>query len=255
MTRRYFKVGGRLVTKIFNASRFVLMQLERGAGVKEAAKDISSITEPLDCALVDRTRKVVSQSTEAFEKFDYAVALQHTEDAFWNFCDYYLELVKVRSYSEEDTPARRSAFATLSWSIKTFLRLFAPFLPYVTEEVWSWSFAEDDKDASVHTTNWPSLEEVSSVSAAESPLTFDAAMEVIGKIRGAKTGAQKSLKWGVSSLEVKGPGENRSALEPVLADVLRAGNVDENCVKLIDAPKSEDGLFEVVVALSESAPQ
>ena len=86
---------------------------------------------PMDIAMIARLREVVAQASEAFEGFDYARALQDTEEAFWEFCDHYLEMVKSRSYSEEDTPGRRSALAALSIVLKTFLRLFAPFLPYI----------------------------------------------------------------------------------------------------------------------------
>jgi valyl-tRNA synthetase len=86
-------------------------------------------------------RGSIEQATKAFEGFDYAAALQAAEEDFWTFCDHYLELVKLRSYDEEDTPERRSAVAALAWGLRVFLRLLAPFLPFVTEEVWSWRFA------------------------------------------------------------------------------------------------------------------
>ncbi len=137
---KVFKVGRRLCTKVFNASRFSFMQLDR-VGASEQLLPLDEIQEPLDRAFVERLRDTVAHATRSLESFEYAGALQITEEVFWEFCDDYLELVKVRSYADEDGPARRSALATLQLALRTFLRLFAPFIPFVTEEVWSWRFA------------------------------------------------------------------------------------------------------------------
>lgn len=250
-----FKVGKRLVNKVFNASRFVLMQLDKDDG-KTALPGVEHITEQLDLALVDRLRKTFTQATKAFEAFDYATALQVAEDDFWNFCDHYLELVKLRSYSEEDTKERRSATAALTWGLRTFLRLLAPFLPFVTEEVWSWAFASaDGRDRSVHTSAWPCVEEVTSVDLPEHENVFEAAVELLAAIRGAKTVAQKSLKWPVAGLEIVGPEQDRKALQLVLDDVLRAGHVDPEAVTVIEGPSPEGARFTVRVDLAEEMPE
>jgi valyl-tRNA synthetase len=131
---KVFKVGRRLSTKIFNASRFVLMQLDR-AGEEAYTLSPAEIVEPLDRDLASRLGSLVERATQSFDRLDYAAALQTTEECFWEFCDDYVELVKVRSYGDEDVPARRSAHATLGLALRAFLRLFAPVLPYVTEEV------------------------------------------------------------------------------------------------------------------------
>ncbi len=245
-----FKVGKRLVTKTFNASRFVLMQLDRVVGDGEIPGP-EHISEPLDVALVQRMRGVIEQSSRALDGFDYAAALQVIEEAFWSFCDNYLELVKLRSYSEEDSPERQSAVAALAWGLRTFLRLLAPFLPYVTEEVWSWRFAGEGRDRSVHTAAWPTLEEIEMVPEPDAHGTFDAAVEVLAKIRGTKTKAQKSLRWPVERLEVTGAESNRLALAPVLDDVLRAGNVVAAGVVQSDGPSPEGEKFLVTVVLAD----
>ncbi len=246
-----FKVGKRLVTKVFNASRFVLMQLDRAAddGVPSGLEHLS---EPLDLALVDRLRTVVEQATRALEDFDYAAALQVVEESFWAFCDHYLELVKLRSYAEGDAPGRRSAVAGLRFGLSTFLRLLAPYLPYVTEEVWSWRFAGEGAQRSIHTTPWPAVGEVDAVPRPEAAGSFEAAVEVLSKIRGVKTSAQKSLRWPVISLEILGPGQAREALAPVLDDVLRAGNVDPAKVMVAEGSAPEGERFLVTAVLGES---
>lgn len=249
---KLFKIGQKLSTKVFNASRFVLMQMER---LSCSVHDFSpqEITEELDLALVEKLRQVILSATKNFNNFDYATALSITEDAFWEFCDNYLELVKVRSYSDDDTPGRKSAFAALSWALKTFLRLFAPFMPYVTEEVWSWSFSSDENSASsIHTTQWPSVSEVESVAPPKFSLAYPAAIEVISKIRAAKTAAQKSLKWEVTRLVIEGEKDNQTALESVLDDLVKGGNVQPSGINFTNKETTGEGMFNVQVELAEN---
>ena len=250
-----FKVGKRLVNKVFNASRFVLMQLDRAA-VGGELPGVEHISEPLDLALVERLRGTIEAATGAFESFDYAAALQAAEDDFWSFCDHYLELVKLRSYAEEDSAERRSAVAALTWGLRAFLRLLAPFLPFVTDEVWSWRFASDEgRERSIHTSPWPTADEVAGVAAPERAGIFEAAVDLLAAIRGAKTKAQKSLRWPVARLVVTGPEEDRKALEIVLADVLRAGHVAQDAVELLDGPAPDEGRFEVTVELGDESDE
>lgn len=246
------KVGKRLCTKLFNASRFVLSQLER-TGVDLGAVKMEHITVPVDQALVERLRATVSEATRAFEKFDYAAALDAAEKEFWAFCNDYLELVKRRSYEDEDTPGRRSAVATLSFALKTFLRLLAPFVPFITEEIWSWRFAELDSN-SVHTARWPSLSECEAVAVPQESLMYDCAVEVLTKIRSAKTEAKKNLRWPVESLKLSGPEKHQQALKAALEDVLEAGAVEASDVsfEVAEAPAGER--FTVEVLLKEEVP-
>jgi valyl-tRNA synthetase len=211
------------------------------------------VTEPLDLAFLGRLRSVVEQATAAFERFEYAIALQATEDAFWSFCDDYLELVKTRSYAEEDTQGRRSAIATLQLAMSTFLRLLAPFLPYVTEEVWSWRLAGEGRSRSIHTSPWPSLDEltVRSSGGETTEAIFVAASQVLGRIRGAKSEAKKSLRWPVTSLEIAASKEDLVALDVVLSDVLRAGAAEGAEVRRREQTNGER--FQVVVTLGEQA--
>jgi valyl-tRNA synthetase len=248
---KVFKVGRRLTTKIFNASRFVLLQLER-VDADFTGADLQQIREPLDLALIARLRRLVRDATASFEKLDYAPVLHSTEQAFWEFCDEYLELVKIRSYAERDDAGRSSAIATLQLALRTFLRLFAPFLPYVTEEVWSWRFAGEGRLRSVHTAPWPTLAELRDAAEPEHSASFECAVEVLRKIRQAKTRARKSLRTSVTRLEIAGSDECRQALEPVLGDLLMAGAVvDGACTSLPgDAPEGER--FVVRVELDES---
>ncbi len=247
---KMFKIGRRLSTKLFNASRFVFMQLDR-VGPDAYGLPPSEIQEPLDRAYISRLGPLVHRTTEAFEAFEYAPALQWTEEAFWSFCDDFVELVKVRSYDEEDSPGRRSAHACLALTLRTFLRLFAPVLPYITEEIWSWRFAGEGRTSSIHSSSWPTPEEIGTVQLSKGPDPFDCAVEVVRKVRTAKTQAKRSLRWPVRALEIDGSDENRGALEPVLTDVLRTGNVEDANVRLSPGTPPDDELFTVRVTLSD----
>jgi valyl-tRNA synthetase len=239
-----FKIGSKLMVKLFNASRFVLLQLT------DPVPGIDKITHAMDRAIVSSVSQVVRSATKAFDEYDYAQALQITEELFWHFCDHYVEFVKGRSYSETDSVGRDSAHATLYWCLKTFVRLFAPFMPYITEEIWSWKFAGVGKDSFVHLTNWPEEREVAGIEG--NPAAFQAAVEVVSVIRATKTMAQKGQRTGVTSLEIKALESDLKLLSTVLDDVVRAGSVVDNGTRLEPVISTEGGRFAVQVVLAES---
>jgi valyl-tRNA synthetase len=139
------KVGRRLAIKILNAARFALLQSEpRGP-----------VTEPLDRGMLTALAELVADATEQLEAYEYARVLERTEAFFWAFCDDYLELVKARRYGDFGPDAAASANSAMLVALSTLLRLFAPYLPFVTEEVWSWW-----RPGSVHRAAWPAAAEV-----------------------------------------------------------------------------------------------
>jgi valyl-tRNA synthetase len=249
------RVGKRLATKLLNASRFVLSQLDR-VGADYSRVPAEDITAELDRAFVADLRSVVARATAAFDELDYSLPLQASEELFWRFCDDFVELVKVRSYDEQDTPERRSATAALHLGLRVFLRLFAPFLPFVTEEVWSWRFAATDGAAgSIHRAEWPTVAEMAAVRDPAALESFATAALVLGRIRGAKTRERKNLRWPVAKLRVWGPSEARRALEAVLPDVLRAGAVADGALEMSDGAPPEGELLGVEVVLADEAPR
>ncbi len=248
---KVFKVGKRLTTKIFNACRFVAMQLGR-VGADREHPCAEQISHPLDLAVVDYLAGAIVLATEAFESFEYAVALQRAEEAFWAFCDHYVELAKLRSYSDDPGPERDSAIATLHFGMSALLRLLAPILPYVTEECWSWWLARAGREASIHTSPWPQRSEFAAAGAeAGAARAFTAAVAVMTEIRGAKSRARKTLKWPVAKLEVMGSAEKIEALRRVLDDVGRAGWVEAGGMDLMEGAPPEGQDFAVTVTLAD----
>lgn len=213
-----FGIGKKLVTKLFNASKFVMMQIAEADTLS-----VSDITEPLDRAQVDELRELIAFSTKAFDKLDYAAVLEKSESSFWKFCDHYIELVKVRAYREEDEAKKRSAQATLEYSLKTYLRLLAPFIPYITDEVWSWRFSSES--SSIHRATWPELSETESLDR-EPVSTLNLAIDILSEVRGAKTQAQKGMKHPVEKLEVVLPEAELTVFQTISDDCIRAGSIE-----------------------------
>lgn len=227
-----FKVGMRLVTKLFNASKFALIQISSA----QAPLSPADITHALDRAWIAHLQDIINKASRDMKNFDYAAVLLYTESAFWDFCDNYLELVKGRAY-EGNPEDRRSAQAALEWTLGVFLRLFAPFIPFITEEVWQWHSAAKHGCKSVHKASWPSAAEMKDVKAGDMNVYFTA-KSVLEAVRTHKASQKRSVKWPVSALRVEAAKADIKSLEAALADVLIAGCIDRAGLAIVE---KEDG--------------
>jgi valyl-tRNA synthetase len=218
------KIGRRLAIKVLNASKFALGRLGEGP-----IPGLDAVHDPLDAALLAQLATLIETATSAHDGFDYARALEVTETFFWSFCDDYVELVKTRAYGEGAAGGADSARATLALALSALLRLFAPFLPFVTEEVWSWW-----QNGSVHLASWPQASDVGPHAEADRSVLAVAA-EVLGAVRREKTTHKRSMRARVALLTVTGPPETLAAVEAARGDIVDAGGVDELVVSVGDA--------------------
>jgi valyl-tRNA synthetase len=250
------RVGRRLAIKILNASKFALSQpLGAPRGGQESVSGIadsgpSVITVPVDRAMIRSLAALIDEATRAFEEYDYARVLQRTETFFWRFCDDYLELVKGRRYGEQGADAAGSANAALTAALSVMLRLFAPFLAFVTEEVWSWW-----REGSVHTAAWPTSAELAALLADNSPQTAEAderayqfATEVLFDVRKQRSEAKQPLKVPITKVTLRAEDAAVSLMPIVGADLRSALRVQAFEVT-VGEPR------EIVVAGYAPAPQ
>ncbi len=241
-----WKIGKRLVTKLYNASKFVLSQ----------TGDVTPITCELDRAFVAKLSALVEDCTENFESYHYAHALQETESFFWtHFTDTYLELVKVRARGHADgatgeAAARSgSAVAALRLGLSVILRLFAPTLPYITEEIWSWAFAEElasgaeGRARSIHAAAWPGAADFDGIEAPAHPESFDLATAALAAINKAKADAEVSMGREVEALSLATSADTLGVFGGVGEDVFAAARVKAHT--LVAKAGLEDGAFEV----------
>jgi len=204
------KVGRKLATKLLNATKFVL-----GAGpVTEGAVP----TQPIDIAMLQRLNDVINEATIGFEGYDYARALERTEAFFWWFCDDYLELVKTRAYDADEYAM--SARVALQRALSAMQRLFAPHIPFATEEVWGWW-----QSGSIHQASWPTTNDVLSGCALTDNFDqlLDVTCTVISAIRRTKTEAKVTQKSVVEHVSVSATTEQIALLKLTLTDVTNAG--------------------------------
>jgi len=208
------KVGRRLAIKLLNASKFVLTK----------TTPTGPVTEPLDRAMLRQLDDVVRQATDALQAYDYAAALRATETFFWGFCDDYIELVKRRR--GRDDAGAGSANAAAQTALSVMLRLFAPVLPFVTEEVWSWW-----QPGSVHRSAWPTSAELAG--AGDDASAYVRASEITAAIRQQRS--ERKLGFSVP-VRVTLNGVDRGVWPSIARDLLEGNNVVGDPLIDFDAP-------------------
>jgi valyl-tRNA synthetase len=213
------RIGRRLATKLLNASKFVLglgapggLRGPQGEASRAGLAGSDEVSAPLDRSMLAELSTVVDTATAAFDRYDHTTALDVTERFFWSFCDDHIELVKERAYAGDG-----SARAALRTALSALLRLLAPILPYVTEEVWSWWHT-----GSVHRAPWPQPPAITG-DPALSALTSAA----LAQIRRAKSDRRLSMRAEVASAEIRGSAADLAVLEAGLPDLRAAGRLAE----------------------------
>lgn len=220
------KIGKKLVNKLWNATQFAAIHLEKMTDAPTTAATDKAVTEVLDQWILSRLGATVDIATKAFQRYEYADALDATNNFFWaDFCDNYLELIKKRVYNEEGSftaAQQQSAVRALYYCLEAILKLYAPFTPHVTEELYSHIFADQyAKTGSLHArSQWPDASAYPN--NAQHIEAGTQALELLELIRKAKSETNRSIKFPVTSLTVP---QRLTSAAGWIEDVSGAGNV------------------------------
>jgi valyl-tRNA synthetase len=206
--------GQKMVNKLWNASKFCLMHLEDFKSPLMSQKSRSDfsghlkgcqkgkVTEIFDKWILSKLNKLIKESTEGFDDYGYSKIKTGVEKFFWHtFCDYYLEIVKDRLYNpkERGVKGRKSAQQGLYKSILNVLKLIAPIMPYVTEEIYQLGFKRLKGDKSIHISKWPEFKK-KIVLDTESEVIGDTGVEIISLVRKFKSDKNMSMKGEIKEL-------------------------------------------------------
>ncbi|MFT6077163.1 MAG: valyl-tRNA synthetase [Myxococcota bacterium] len=251
-----FKIGGKLITKLFNASKFVAQNftdLESQPTNVKADVESGIINKQADLWILSRLQQTISQVDKEFDKFEYAKARAAIEDFFWNdLCDNYLEIVKVRSYGlsaqkfeeidlndEQKTKIisdQQSGLFSLHHCLETTLKLFAPFIPHVTEELYQAIFP--NKIISIHQRgSWCELSQY--LFCEDALASGSVAVEVIFNIRKFKSDNSLSMKTPIKQFSIN----SKVDLRNIVSDLENVCNVGE--ILLRNEAENDDLVFSI----------
>lgn len=226
--------GQKFITKIWNAAIFAGIHLE-GYAPKKLKK-----LELMDRWILSKLSFIIDESTETFERYEYAKTKLEVEKFFWHtFCDNYLEIVKDRMYNAEKrgVEAKESAQFGLYTCLLSILKLMAPIMPYITEEIYQNSFRKNEKAKSIHLSSWP----VFSMKDEGAEKTGDFFISVLDAVRKEKTQRKLSLKAQVKLLDLKGP-ISEEQFEDIKDDLMAASGAES--VKF-----SSEGEFSISIMI------
>ena len=208
------KVGRRLAIKVLNASKFILAK----------ADPLGPVTAAVDRAMLANLADLVREVTQVLEEYEYGRAIDLVEREFWGFCDDYLEFVKGRRYGDQGPEAAGSANSALIAALSVYLRLFAPYLPFATEEVWSWW-----KEGSVHRAAWPTDAELAPLVRGitdDDQQKWSYAREVLGEVRKRRSEAKQPLKVPIVRAVIADTAARLAHLDAVEADLRAAMRIE-----------------------------
>jgi valyl-tRNA synthetase len=187
--------------------------------------------EKLDELFLTKTGLLVQRVTKSFENYEYSKAKIETEKFFWNmFCNNYLEIVKKRIYQEKGNK-KLSAQYTLYKSLLIILKLIAPIMPFITEEIYQEHFRKIEKDKSIHISEWPKSENMNQKNL-DKVSSFGSLIDLISKIRQEKSNNKKSM--------------NSECIITLDKKNLRAlGNMQQDFENVTNAKEIKQGKFKV----------
>jgi len=222
--------GKKFVNKLFNASKFVFMNLGEYNG-KQGKPTKAQRLEKINELFLIKLNKLMRNCTKYFENYEYSRAKSEIENFFYKtFTDNYLEIIKKRIYNET-YEQNIGTYYTLYHSLLAVLKLIAPIMPFITEEIYQKYFRKDLEAKSIHLTDWP--KEIGGLFFKEKDsVDLDLFIKILSKIRQEKTKKQKSMN-----------------AECVLAlpkeDVKKLGEMIEDLKDVTNSKEIREGKFKV----------
>lgn len=192
--------------KIWNASRFIFMHLENMENKSFVREDVEPYLELSDKWIISRVNTLSNEMTENMEKFELGIAVGKVYDFAWSeFCDWYIELVKARLFSDDES-TKKAAMYTLLYVLKKILKLLHPFMPFITEEIWSYI----GEDKAIIVSDWPVYKDEDNFKSEEDDMQIIVnAIRNIRNVR-AEMNVPPSKK---AKLIVLSEGKSKTALE------------------------------------------
>ena len=170
--------------KVWNASRFIMMNMEGRTITKPDGKDL----EPVDKWIISKLNTVIKDVTENMDKFELGIAVQKVYDFIWDeFCDWYIEMVKPRLYNSDNAESMNAALWTLKSVLIDALKLLHPYMPFITEEIFTTLQSEEE---SIMISSWPKYSEDNNFAKDEADIEL--VKEAIRGIRNIRTGMNVS---------------------------------------------------------------
>lgn len=208
--------GKKLINKIWNASKFVLMHMS------DFDINRNVVLLPMDKWIINKYNVMFDNFSKYMEKYELGLALNELEHFFWDFCDNYIEIVKNRLYKPEiyGYEAKYSGQKSSFYVLFGMLQLFAIYMPHITEEIYMNYFNQFFKEKSIHLTSIGKIEMGCSDDILKNG---DAAVEVISRVRRYKSENNLSLKTEIDSITLYSPINNY--LKSVEDDIKATTNV------------------------------
>jgi valyl-tRNA synthetase len=233
------KIGRKLAMKVLNVSKFVL----------QGEPHDGAVTEPLDRGMLQNLAAMVDEATAELDNYEYAKALAKIESFFWDFCDNYVEAAKSRRYGDFGAEAAASASTAMRLALSVLLRLLAPYLAFVCDEVWSWT-----NTGSIHRAAWPTPAEIIEVSGTDEAAK-QAVLHVtdaLNAIRKGKVDAKVSIGTPVEQIVYASSDEAIGCLRLVERD-LKAASRTETLILKAGAELSVEITLKPAASAAEAA--
>ncbi len=217
------KDGEKVANKLWNAVRLVSDFIE-----KFDCENFKGAIMPADKWILSKAQKTIDRATKEFENYEYANAKRIIEEFFWkDFCDYYLEMVKYRIYEQESAgkDSVESAKFALSKIVLAILKLWAPILPFVTEEIYQAVFKEAEGAKSIHISSWPEADK--NLIDSEAERIGEIVKAIIGEARKYKADNKMSVKKEIDLISIETGAENEEKLKSFFIDLQKVNNAKE----------------------------